>query len=186
MNPVHRDIFKAIHEGRWLSIVYRNQKDQVTKYWIGIRNLNIAKRTLQVEGLHLGKYSLETYDWIYIDSILSSQVIEGTYCPINQTLVRDIYLNPHKYRTLFDHAANLKILNYLEDCSRLDKTPCQTNYALLRYLDRDSFQNGVYQLREEQFRSIVRISRSAVSAEGRAGKRRHGRPGNRTGRAAYV
>lgn len=156
MNPVHRDIFKAIHEGRWLSIVYRNQKDQVTKYWIGIRNLNIAKRTLQVEGLHLGKYSLETYDWIYIDSILSSQVIEGTYCPINQTLVRDIYLNPHKYRTLFDYAANLKILNYLEDCSRLDKTPCQTNYALLRYLDRDSFQNGVYQLREEQFRSIVR------------------------------
>lgn len=59
MNAIHRDIFQAIHEGKWLSIQYHNTLDQVTKYWIGIQNLNIASRTLTVEGLHLGQYVLK-------------------------------------------------------------------------------------------------------------------------------
>ena len=31
MNAVYRDIFKAIHEGKWLSIEYRNQEERLTK-----------------------------------------------------------------------------------------------------------------------------------------------------------
>ncbi len=138
MNPIYRDIFRAIHEGRWLTIEYRNKQDQITRYWIGIRDLNIARRSLRVEGLHLGKYSLEQYDSIYMDSILSSQVIEGSYCPVNERLVRDIHDNPHKYKSLFDQVANLKVLSYLEDCSRMDATPYRKDFALIRYLDRAS------------------------------------------------
>ena len=37
MNQICRDIFRAIHEGKWLKIEYRNKADQITKYWIGIR-----------------------------------------------------------------------------------------------------------------------------------------------------
>ncbi|MDE5863476.1 MAG: hypothetical protein K2H34_03925, partial [Lachnospiraceae bacterium] len=70
MTTIYRDIFRAIHEGKWLAIEYRNQSDKITKYWIGIRGLNIAKRTLSVEGLHLGKYSTQTLDRIFIDSII--------------------------------------------------------------------------------------------------------------------
>lgn len=155
MNPIYRDIFRAIHEGRWLTIEYRNKQDQITRYWIGIRDLNIARRSLRVEGLHLGKYSLEQYDSIYMDSILSSQVIEGSYCPVNERLVRDIHDNPHKYKSLFDQVANLKVLSYLEDCSRMDATPYRKDFALIRYLDRDSFSGEYYLLSEEQFRRIV-------------------------------
>ena len=36
MNQICRDIFRAIHEGKWLKIEYRNKADQITKYWIGI------------------------------------------------------------------------------------------------------------------------------------------------------
>lgn len=155
MNTVHRDIFQAIHEGRWLSIEYYNKHEQVTKYWIGIQNLNIANRTLSVEGLHLGKYVLKQFDQIRIDSILSSQVIDGSYHPVNQNLVSDIQLNPHKYKTLFDQVANLKILNYLEDCNRMDTIPYKQDFSLVRYLDRDSFRGDFYPLSEEQFRKIV-------------------------------
>lgn len=69
MTTVYRDIFRAIHEGKWLAIEYRNQSDQVTKYWIGIRNLDVVKKTLSVEGLHLGKYSTRSLDCIFVDSI---------------------------------------------------------------------------------------------------------------------
>lgn len=155
MNTVHRDIFQAIHEGRWLSIEYYNKHEQVTKYWIGIQNLNIANRTLAVEGFHLGKYALKQFDQIRIDSILSSQIIDGSYHPVNQNLVSDIQLNPHKYKTLFDQVANLKILNYLEDCNRMDTIPYKQDFSLVRYLDRDSFRGDFYPLSEEQFRKIV-------------------------------
>lgn len=161
MNAIHRDIFQAIHEGKWLSIEYRNKQEEVTKYWIGIRDLNVKNQSLSADGLHLGKYVLKHFNCIYIDSILSAQIVEGSYCPVNDKLVQDIYENPHKYKSLFDHSANLKILNYLEDCNRMDVTPYKTEFSLIRQLDLDSFhadtaRGGIYSLSDEQFRHIVR------------------------------
>ncbi len=128
MNSICHDIFKAIHDGKWLSIEYRNKADQITKYWIGIQNISPHNRSLSVEGLHLGRYSIEAFETIYLDSILSSQVIDGSFYPVNESLVREISLNPYKFRALFGNAANLKILNYLEDCNRLDTIPYKSDF----------------------------------------------------------
>ena len=156
MNTIYRDIFRAIHEGKWLSIEYQNKKDEVTKYWIGIRNLDVRKRTLAVDGLHLGQYTTGTFDTIYIDSIIFSNIVEGSYCPVNQKLVEDIYLNPHKYKSLFDNAANLKILNYLEMCNRMDTVPYYSDFELVRFLDREKLAGEMYELSDEQFKFIVK------------------------------
>ena len=156
MNNVCHDIFRAIHEGKWLKIEYKNKEEQITRYWIGIRDLDPKKRTLAVYGLHLSQYTTDAYDYILIDSILSSQIVEGTYCPVNEQLVQDIYHNPHNYVTVFENAANLKILNYLEMCSRMDTVPYYSNFELVPYLDRESLQGESYQLTEEQFRVIVK------------------------------
>ncbi len=164
---VCHDIFRAIHEGKWLKIEYKNRGGQVTKYWIGIRSLNPVRRTLGVDGLHLGKYSTETYDYIYIDSILSSQIVEGSFCPVNKVLVEDIALNPHRYRQVFDNTANLKILNYLEMCSRMDTVPYRSDFALVRYLDRESFQGEGYVLDNEQFQTVVKNFQLRMDEKGR-------------------
>lgn len=156
MNTIFRDIFRAIHEGKWLSIEYRNKENQITKYWIGIRTLDVRSRTLAVDGLHLGQYTVETYPRIKIDSILSSRVVEGSYCPVNTKLVQDIYLNPHKYTSLFDNTANMKILNYLEMCNRMDTTPYISDFALVHCLDRERLLGEFYQLNQEQFQTIVK------------------------------
>ena len=65
MNNVRHDIFRAIHEGKWLKIEYKNREGQITRYWIGIRDLDPLKGTLKVDGLHLGRYTVEAYDFIY-------------------------------------------------------------------------------------------------------------------------
>lgn len=156
MNAVMRDIFRAIHEGKWISIEYHNKENQNTKYWIGIRNLDVRNRTLAVEGFHLRQYTVETFDRIKIDSIQSSRIIEGSFYPVNETLVKDIYLNPHKYNSVFDNAANLKILSYLEMCNRLDATPYKSDFSLVQYLDHDQIRGELYQLNPEQFREIVK------------------------------
>lgn len=155
MNHICRDIFKAIHEGKWLKIEYRNREEKVTKYWIGIRGLNPRSRTLKVDGLHLGRFTIGEYDRIYIDSILSSEIVEGSYCPENRELIADIAMHPEKYAALFTNTANLKILSYLELCSRLDTTPYLSDYELIRYIDGDSFTGAEYPLSDEQFREIV-------------------------------
>jgi len=155
MNSICSDIFTAIHEGKWLKIEYRNREENITKFWIGIRSIDVEKRRLSVDGLHLKLYTTDSFENINIDSILNSQVIEGTYYPVNQELVRDIYLNPEKYKSLFCNVPNLKILKYLEMCNRMDTTPYYSDFELVRYLDRESFTGECYQLTEEQFQVIV-------------------------------
>ncbi len=132
MNAVFRDIFRAVHEGKWISIEYRNREEKNTKYWIGIRSIDVLGRTLSVEGLHLKRHTVEAFDRIRIDSILSSRIIEGSFYPVNESLVKDIYLNPHKYNKIFDNTANLKILGYLEMCNRLDSVPYKSDFSLVR------------------------------------------------------
>lgn len=156
MNKIHHDIFRAIHEGKWLKIEYRNKQDEVSKFWIGIRNLDAVGRKIIVDGLHLGKYTVEEGYKLSIDNIISSELVDGSYCPINQKLVQDISLNPHKYKSVFDNTANLKILNYLEMCNRMDTTPYYSEFALIKKLDRDSFNGESYQLSTEQFQEVVK------------------------------
>lgn len=155
MNQICRDIFKAIHEGKWLSIEYKNKKDKITKYWIGIEDIDVRNRSLKVSGLHLREFSVDTFDCIYIDAIVTSKIVEGSYCERNEALLEDIYLNPHKYQDLFEHIANMKILNYLEDCNLMDVTPYKSDFELVNYLDGESFQGDCYKLNEVQFQKIV-------------------------------
>lgn len=165
MRKIYQDIFRAIHEGKWLRIEYCNKSEEVTKFWIGIRELKILERKLVVDGLHLGKFTLgEDYN-IVIDNILSSEIVEGSYYPVNEELIEDIHLNPDKYKPLFDHMANLKILNYLEMCNRMDTTPYYTDFALVKMLDRDSFRGEMYQLTDEQFRAVVKNFQYKMDAE---------------------
>ena len=85
MNSIGREIFKAIHEGKWLSIEYRNKQGGVTKYWIGIYDIDTRYKILRVEGLHLGTFQ-KTELKIYIESIESAKVLDGTYQPVCRSI----------------------------------------------------------------------------------------------------
>lgn len=172
MNKIHHDIFRAIHEGKWLKIEYRNLGDEITKFWIGIRDLDICEKKLIVDGLHIGKYTLGLSYKLSIDQIIASEVIDGSYCAINKELVEDIYVNPHKYRIFFENIANLKILNYLEMCNRMDATPYYSEFSLIKKLDRDSFIGETYQLSNEQFQEVVKNFQYKMEKNENAGKLR--------------
>jgi hypothetical protein len=160
-----RDIFRAVHEGKWLSIEYNNQNGEQTRYWIAIKDINVQRRTLRVEGLHLELMTVMELT-IYLDSITEARIIEGSYCQTNEKLIEDLKLHPYKYQSIFTNVVNLKILNYLEECNKADVVPYQCEYALIRKLDGDRFQNGEYALTEEQFREIVRDFQRGSSSPG--------------------
>ncbi len=175
MNKICRDIFKSIHEGRWLSIEYKNKEQNITSYWIAVKDIRVSRRMLIVDGFHLVQHTMQELS-VYMDSIQSSQVIEGSYYETNPRLLEDILYHPEKYQTIFNHVSNLKILNYLIDCSRLDTTPYKTDYGLISHLDLDSFQQGAYWLDEGQFAEIVKnFQRKAEKGAG-SRERKEGKP----------
>lgn len=168
MSQVTQAIFKAVHEGKWLSIEYKNKQEERTRYWISVRDINVAKRSLKVEGFHLTEHTLTNLDCIYLDSILSASVVEASCCEPNENLIARIQTQPERYEALFGNTVNLKILNYLRDCSRLDTQPYEYEYGLIRSLDADCFQRGSYHLSEEQFSDFVRqFQKESVQSESR-------------------
>lgn len=165
-----KNIFQALHQDKWLYIEYRNKKQEITKYWIAIKNINLAKKTLAVEGLHLGQLSIARFN-IAIDGIISSAVIEGSYQKTNKKLISEIQDNDHLYQSLFGSVANLKILGYLEDCNRMDVAPYCKDFALIRHIDADSFSINRMSLSDAQFKAIVEeFSRGAARATGRGSR----------------
>lgn len=149
-----QNIFRAIHEGKWLSIEYKNKEENVTRYWIAVRQIDMRYRGLRVEGFHLGDHTVMNL-YIYVDSILSSAIVEGSWYEAPKALAEDLDEHPEKYEPLFGRTANLKILNYLMDCNRLDTQPYQCDYSLISRLDGDKLTKNSYFLTEEQFSAIV-------------------------------
>ncbi len=156
MNEVNRQIFRAIFEDKWLSIEYKNKKNEITHYWIGIQSISLRSNPmLHVDSLHLGVGTVMEID-IYVASIQKASVIDGSYYEVPRQLKNDIELNRSKYQVLFEHVDNLKILNYLNECNKLDTTPYKTEFAYINHLDNDIIGDGQYQLTNEQFMEIVR------------------------------
>lgn len=176
MLSVSRDLFRAIHEGRWLKIEYRNKSGEETKYWISILDLDPEEKTLKVEGMHLQSLQISRFDIIYIESIQSSQIIEGSWCPVNQALVSDIEVYPEKYKTVFENAANLKILDYLEMCSRLDFSPYYKDFDIVRRIDEDIVSGKKqFDLNEEQYRKLIKHFKYQTASDEKEKKNRSGK-----------
>lgn len=168
MNEICKAIFRAIHEGKWLQIEYRNQSSEMSRFWIGILDLDVRRRSLSVDGLHIMQMRCARFDVLYIDFIQSAEIIDGSYQRKNEDLIRDIKYHPEKYEGLFGNIANLKILNYLAECNRMDTVPYYKEYDLLRLFDEDRLRgqavtDGTYRLSQEQYQALIQKFVSNIS-----------------------
>ena len=154
MNVISGDLFRAIHEGKWLYISYENMNNSISKFWIGIKDIDVHKNQIIVDGIHITNRE-NTELRLFVDKIVSSSIIEGTYMEINEKLVDEIHNNPHKYVKIFKNVLNLRILSYLHECNRMDSTPYKCQYTLVEYLDGDRISNEQYILSDEQYTQIT-------------------------------
>ena len=107
MNSISKDIFRSIHEGKWLYVEYQNSDNEKTKYWISINNINIEKKSLEVTGLHLSNFTTKNL-FMFVDKIIATQIMDGTFYHTNKTLLEDIDVYPEKYSFIFSNIVNLK------------------------------------------------------------------------------
>lgn len=164
MGSIGRDIYKALHEGKWLDITYVNKQQEITKYWIAIKDINPVKKMLIVEGFNSAKAPEATELKIYFDSIKSTKIIDGTYFPRNEKLIDDIRNNYENYAFLTFSRANLNILNYYAECYRQDTQPFQSEHTLVSRVDDDEVvKNEFYQLSEQQFLELVNYFQKQIN-----------------------
>ena len=154
---VSRDIFRAIHEHKWISVEYRNARRETTRYWMGVNSIDPRRRMLGVRGMHLGTFELADLT-ISFDSILSSTVVDGSYYPTPKALIADIEKNEGRYASVFGGVPNLKILDYLADCIKLNTAPYTKKFSLIERIDEDTFKYGAVPLDDAQFRSVVKTA----------------------------
>ena len=156
MNEICRNIFRAVHEGKWLKIEYLNKNGETTHYWIGIKSIDVSGEKLIVDGLDVANYRI-TELRIFIRSIKKSSVLDNTFFSINDKLINDIENNPQKYNKLFHDPFNLKILTYYEKCNQMDCVPYTPKYKTIDFIDEQilSETGDTYKLSTEQYHDIV-------------------------------
>lgn len=155
MNKISRDIFKAIHEGKWIAVEYKNKSGEITNYWIGIKNINTERKMLIVDGLNVATLQQREL-MLYYSSIVNTTLIDGSYYHIEQKLITDIENHFSRYTFIFNNVTNLKLLDYYSECNKLDNTPYKQEYSLIDELDIDVLGKGDYMLSESQFATIVK------------------------------
>lgn len=156
MNNIGRDIFKAIHEGKWLDLEYKNLNTEITHYWFAIEEIDVNTCMLVGKGLHLVQHTILSMK-IHISRIISAKIVDGTYMPTNVNLLEDIKINSEKYDFIFSKSRNLKVLNYLSDCNKLEGIPAlNTNFHLIEQFDDvTACINQHFPLSENQFSQII-------------------------------
>ncbi len=162
MNNISKVIFKGIFEGKWVSIEYRNISKELTRYWIATKKILMTNSiVLVVDGLHVGNGQLKELK-INLKNIISATIVEGSYYKSSKSLKEDIENYPSKYSRVFNNVYNLKILNYLADCQRLDNSPFQCEYALISKIDDQKIAKGEFSLDDYQFLEIVKSFQSDI------------------------
>ncbi len=156
MASIHNSLFRAIHEGRWLNIECKNMRGETTHYWFGIENIDVQSKKLTGKGLHLGTCNVADLT-LNFSSIQSAEIVSGTYMEINEKLVEDISLSPSKYEFMFPETSNMKVLNYLSDCNKLESVPSLNNdFHLVEKFDDDTATpEQPYKLSFNQFKILV-------------------------------
>ncbi|HEX2936768.1 MAG TPA: DEAD/DEAH box helicase [Bacteroidales bacterium] len=148
-------IAKAIREGKYLNITYKNKNDEVTRFWISILDIN-ANDELRVNMFNatIGEQVLDAK--IYISRILSAEILKFSHYPVSDALIRKIDEDESLQQYDFDRFNN-NILNYYLECYKANNDPFLHRQHLIPNLDLSGFATqNPYKLSQEQQQHILK------------------------------
>lgn len=156
MNPVASVISRSIKEGKWVYIEYDNRKEEKSTYfWISIKDIEPKPKRLNVLLFNQEK-SLEVLTGvIYFDQIIKAEIIEGTTCPLQETLIQKIISHYADFDFLEYSGINERILEYYRECYQQDRDGSVRRYHLVRGIDADILEGKTVSLSPALFQEFV-------------------------------
>lgn len=155
MNTTNRELFRAIHESCWLYIEYHNKQEENTKYWIAVKDIDPVNKMITADGMHMRSFEMAELRFS-IERITSAKTIEGTYTESSRNLAKNIKEYPEKYYSVFQETANMRILDYLSQCNRLDQTPYKTKVTMVDHIDDEILKDNTIKLNDDQFAQLIK------------------------------
>lgn len=114
-------IGKAIREGKYLSITYKNKSGGIIPFWMSILDIN-AKDELRVNMFNITKDDPIAHAKIFISEIQSAEILRFSYYEVPEELINR--LEHDKSLQIYDfHRYDNNILNYYVECYKANRDP---------------------------------------------------------------
>mgnify|MGYP002750546622 CR=1 FL=1 len=156
MNEKGRIVLKSIYQNHWLKVEYENQNNEITKYMIGVNDINYYNKKLSIDCFNIMYSSEVDQRVIYYDKIRSIEICEDTYHKTPKKLIEKLEDNTENYAFLQDDFSKINLLEYYLDCYKLDVVPYISTYTLVPGLDNQVItDNKGFPLSNEQFKELA-------------------------------
>lgn len=148
-------IGKAIREGKYLNITYKNKTGEVTAFWICILDIN-ANDELYVNMFNITKDEPKLNKKIFISSIQKIEILKFSHYDVSNELIKKIDEDKSLQKYNFDRYDN-NVLNYYLECYKANQDPFLHRMHLIPNIDlNDLINQNPYQLTNEQQKSIIK------------------------------
>ena len=157
MNNIELLISESIKNGKWLDISYKNKNNEITYYWIAIKDINLKTKVINAI-IFNDKKSLDCLTVnISFDRILTAKLLDFTTYDINEQLIQKIETNKEDAAWLKYESFDNNILKYYIACNELDNDPYQKESCLISGIDRDLLlrQHRIL-LNDEQINTVLK------------------------------
>jgi superfamily I DNA and/or RNA helicase len=148
-------IGKAIREGRYLNITYKNKNGEVTPFWISILDIK-ANGSLLVNMFNTTKDNPLLNKMIYLSSIQTAEILKFSHYDVSDSLIRKIDEDEGLRKFNFDSYDNT-ILNYYLACYKANFDPFLHKRHLIPNLDLAKLiSENPYQLSDAEQKCIIK------------------------------
>lgn len=148
-------IGKAIREGKYLNITYKNKNGDITQFWISILDIN-ANDELRVNEFNVTKDEPVFDAKIFISSIQTAELLKFSHYDVSDTLIQKIDEDESLRKYDFDRYDD-KVLNYYLECYKANNDPFLHKQHLIPNLDLAGLiHQNPYQLTNEQQKHIIK------------------------------
>lgn len=156
MENIGRVLIKGIYHNTWIKIEYRNRDNEITKYMIGINDINPFKKTIQCDCFNIVYSKSTDQRLIFFESILSATICEHTYHKTSEKLLKKLEAESEEFVFLNPISNKEDLLDYYSDCFKLDTTPYISKYGMIPGIDMDCLmENEKFYLSDEQFEILA-------------------------------
>ncbi|MDH5379910.1 MAG: AAA domain-containing protein [Cyclobacteriaceae bacterium] len=148
-------IGKAIREGKYLNITYKNKSGEITPFWISIFDIN-EKDELRVNMFNVTKDDPIIDAKIFISRIQTAEILKFSFYDVPEKLIKKLDEDESLQVYEFDRYDN-NILNYFLECYKSNKDPFLHKAHLIQGVDLTELaQKNPYQLTDEQQKQIIK------------------------------
>lgn len=148
-------IGKAIREGKYLNITYKNRSGEITPFWINILDIN-AQGELRVNMFNVTKDNPILDGKIFMSEIQSAEILKFSYYEVPEKLIKKLEYDESLQIYDFYRYDN-NILNYCLECYRANRDPFLHKAHLIEGLDLPELVTKTpYSLTDEQQKQIIR------------------------------